>query len=442
VDTWTRRKFLTMSGVTAATALAAGATLYSIDDLLNSGSEDGDSESSVLVLVTLYGGNDGLNTLVPAWDKAYQDARPDLAYSEEEVLPLDEELGLNPGMKGFKKLWDEKRLAVVRGVSYPRPDRSHFRSMSIWQTGSPSHPLPSGWLGRWLDAAENPDPLRAVSIGATLPPLLAGEKTAGAAVQLGGLTLPDPWRVVCKELAQPQDGVHPLQARAAASLSDLTKVAAEFGTEGGKSKDGKYGKNGGKGKGGKNKDGEGKGEESQSPEDPTEARDGDGDDGATAGGQGQLGAQLDIVAKAIAAGAPTRAYSVSLGGFDTHANEKNTQSRLLGQLDGDISAFLEKIRATKARKRVVVAVYSEFGRRVKANANQGTDHGTAGPLFIAGESVKGGFYGEQPSLSKLKDDDLQMTTDFRDVYATLLERVLDTDPGKILDGHDRTLDFV
>jgi hypothetical protein len=264
VDTWTRRKFLTMSGVTAATALAAGATLYSIDDLLNSGSEDGDSESSVLVLVTLYGGNDGLNTLVPAWDKAYQDARPDLAYSEEEVLPLDEELGLNPGMKGFKKLWDEKRLAVVRGVSYPRPDRSHFRSMSIWQTGSPSHPLPSGWLGRWLDAAENPDPLRAVSIGATLPPLLAGEKTAGAAVQLGGLTLPDPWRVVCKELAQPQDGVHPLQARAAASLSDLTKVAAEFGTEGGKSKDGKYGKNGGKGKGGKNKDGEGKGEESQS----------------------------------------------------------------------------------------------------------------------------------------------------------------------------------
>lgn len=423
MDTWTRRKFLITSGVTAATALAAGATACSVDELLGSGSKQGaqSDDASVLVLVTLYGGNDGLNTVVPAWDAAYHDARPDLAYGEDEVLPLGEELGLNPGMKGFKKLWDDKKLAIVRGVSYPRPDHSHFRSMSIWQTASPSQPLPSGWLGRWLDGARDPDPLRAVSIGATLPPLLAGEKTAGAAVQLGGLTLPEPWRKVCTDLAQPQDGVHPLQARAAASLGDLTEVAAEFG------------------------EGADEDERSPAPQDPAEPRDeGDdgADDGASAGGQGQLGAQLAVVAKAIAAGVPTRAYSVSLGGFDTHANEKNTQSRLLGRLDADISAFLEKVRSTKAGGRVVVAVYSEFGRRVTANANQGTDHGTAGPLFVLGEPVKGGFYGDQPSLSNLKGDDLPTTTDFRDVYATLLDRVLDTDPGKVLDGHDKTLDFV
>nr|WP_206313753.1 DUF1501 domain-containing protein [Streptomyces coryli] len=404
---------MTASGVTAGAALAAGATAYSVDDLLGSSTEASRaSEARTLVLVTLYGGNDGLGTVVPAWDRAYRDARPDLAYGEDEVLPLGEELGLNPSMKGFKKLWDKEHLAIVRGVSYPRPDHSHFRSMSIWQTGSPGSPASTGWLGRWLDVAGDPDPLRAVSVGATLPPLLAGEKTAGAAVQLGGLRLAKPWQQVCRELAQAQEGVHPLQARAAASLGDLTKVVGEFGAE-----------------------------RETAQVDPGEPRDGgeDGaDDGASAGGQGQLGAQLAVVAKAIKAGVPTRVFSVSLGGFDTHANEKNTQSRLLGEMDKALSGFLEEVRG----KKVVVAVYSEFGRRVKANANQGTDHGTSGPVFVLGEPVKGGFYGDQPSLTKLKDDDLQTTTDFRDVYATLLERVLGTEPGEVLDGHERTLEFV
>lgn len=152
--------------------------------------------------------------------------------------------------------------------------------------------------------------------------------------------------------------------------------------------------------------------------------------------------QLDVVARAITSGVPTRAYSVSLGGFDTHAAEKTTQSRLLGQLDHELGAFLDRVRKTKAGQKVVVAVYSEFGRRPKANANQGTDHGTAGPVFVLGAPVKGGFYGDQPSLTDLTDDDLRATTDFRDVYATLLRDVLDTDPAKILDGHDTTLAFL
>ncbi|MFG2506619.1 DUF1501 domain-containing protein [Streptomyces rubiginosohelvolus] len=412
MDTWTRRKFLTTSGVAGGVALAAGATAWGVDELLATGSGEPDADASVLVLVTLYGGNDGLNTLVPATDPRYQDLRGDLAYAEEEVLPLGEGLGLNPGLGGLKKLWDERRLAVVRGVSYPRPDHSHFRSMAIWQTASPSGPVPSGWLGRWLDHAGDGDPLKGVSVGATLPPLMAGETTAGAAVRLGGRKLPDAWLRCCTALSDVGRDAHPLIRRAGASLSDLVKVSSSFGAGG---------------------------EEPQT-QDPGEPRDEeDGNEGASAGGQGGLGAQLDVVARAIEAGVSTRAYSVSLGGFDTHANEKATQSRLLGGLDKDLTRFLERVRRTKAGRKVVVAVYSEFGRRPRANAGQGTDHGTSGPVFILGEPVKGGFYGDQPSLTDLTDDDLRTTTDFRDVYATLLRGVLDTEPDRILDGHAGSL---
>lgn len=415
MDTWTRRKFLTTSGVAGGVALAAGATAWGVDELLASGSGEPDADASVLVLVTLYGGNDGLNTLVPATDPRYQDLRGDLAYAEEEVLPLGEGLGLNPGLGGMKKLWDERRLAVVRGVSYPRPDHSHFRSMAIWQTASPSGPVPSGWLGRWLDHAGDGDPLKGVSVGATLPPLMAGETTAGAAVRLGGRKLPDAWLRRCTALSDVERDAHPLLRRAGASLSDLVKVSSSFG---------------------------GGGEEPQT-QDPGEPRDEeDGNEGASAGGQGGLGAQLDVVARAIEAGASTRAYSVSLGGFDTHANEKATQSRLLGGLDKDLTRFLERVRRTKAGRKVVVAVYSEFGRRPRANAGQGTDHGTSGPVFVLGEPVKGGFYGDQPSLTDLTDDDLRTTVDFRDVYATLLRGVLDTEPDRILDGHAGSLAFL
>ncbi|MFJ9322170.1 DUF1501 domain-containing protein [Streptomyces globisporus] len=415
MDTWTRRKFLTTSGVAGGVALAAGATAWGVDELLATGSGEPDSDASVLVLVTLYGGNDGLNTLVPASDPRYQDLRGDLAYAEKEVLPLGEGLGLNPGLGGLKKLWDERRLAVVRGVSYPKPDHSHFRSMAIWQTASPSGPKPSGWLGRWLDHAGDGDSLKGVSVGATLPPLMAGETTAGAAVRLGGRKLPDAWLRRCTALSDVERDAHPLLRRAGDSLSDLVKVSSSFGAGG---------------------------EEPQT-QDPGEPRDEeDGNEGASAGGQGGLGAQLDVVARAIEAGVSTRAYSVSLGGFDTHANEKATQSRLLGGLDKDLTGFLERVRKTKAGRKVVVAVYSEFGRRPRANASQGTDHGTSGPVFVLGEPVKGGFYGDQPSLTDLTDDDLRTTTDFRDVYATLLRGVLDTEPDRVLDGHAGSLAFL
>jgi uncharacterized protein (DUF1501 family) len=154
--------------------------------------------------------------------------------------------------------------------------------------------------------------------------------------------------------------------------------------------------------------------------------------GGNAGGDSNLTQQLDIVAKLVAAGAPTRVWSVSLGGFDTHANEKGAQAILLGVVSQGISKFMSQMRATNRSKDVVVLVYSEFGRRVKGNASDGTDHGTSGPVFVLGERVKGGFYGDQPTLNNLKNDDLVVTTDFRDIYGSILEKILGTPAERVL----------
>jgi uncharacterized protein (DUF1501 family) len=411
MDRLTRRRFLTLTGVTAAGALAVGATQVNWDDLLTAAETDPlDPDAGVLVVVTLYGGNDGLNTLIPASDPAYQNARHELAYQPNEVLSLGEGLGLNPGMKGMAGLWHDQKLAVVRGVGYPKPDHSHFRSMAIWQTASPDTQAKTGWLGRWLDESGD-DPLRALSVEPVLPPLLAGEKTAGASMPNGGLTLPTGKfgeAVQALGVAQPGETVE--QARASKSIADLFEAAKVL--------------NGA----------------SSSPDDPDSEDDQERQNGASAGGRGALGAQLDLVAGLVEAGVPTRAYSVSLGGFDTHADERGTQQRLLTELDAAVTPFVQRMRKTDRGRNVVVLVYSEFGRRVVANASEGTDHGTAGTMFLMGDRVRGGFHGEQPSLTDLDNGDLKETTDFRSVYGTLIEKVLGSDAGPVLPGYGDRLD--
>ncbi|MEV8374028.1 DUF1501 domain-containing protein [Kribbella sp. NPDC056861] len=411
MDNLTRRRFLTMSGVTAAGALAVGATQVNWSDLMSAAVENPlQSGDSVLVVVTLYGGNDGLNTVVPAGDPEYQKARPELAYEPEKVLDLGEGLGLSPGLKGLKGLWDEKALAIVRGVGYPQPDRSHFRSMAIWQTGSPKTSVPTGWLGRWLDAAGG-DPLHAVSVEPTLPPLLAGATTAAASLPVRGLKLPaGKVGTAFAALGKPSPGEEHWQAAAAKSLGDLQNAVKVLG---GAVHDQA---------------------EREDDEDEQKTK------GGSAGGNSQLGAQLDLVAGLVEAGVPTRAYSVSLGGFDTHADERGTQERLLAELDGALTPFVQRMRKSDRGRQVVVLVYSEFGRRVHANGSDGTDHGTAGPLFVLGDQVRGGFYGEQPSLTDLSNGDLVATTDFRDVYATMLRGVLGADGERILGGHSGNVD--
>ncbi len=395
----TRRRFLTYSGVAAAGALAVGATQVSWLDLLRAAERYPlDPDDAVLVVVTLYGGNDGLNTVVPSTDPAYQKARPDLAYQPDEVLDLGDGLGLNPGMTGLHALWEKRELAIVRGVGYPQPDHSHFRSMAIWQTASPQSQVPTGWLGRWLDATGD-DPLRAVSIDPVLPPLLAGATTAAASCPVRGLTMPP--GAVGRALgglasATADDG--PWAARVAKSYADLGRAAQVLGPAGTPSAPVHTGK-------GQRRSAVGAvptptvspGAAASDPDDPAAAS----LPASTAGGQGALAAQLDLVATLVEAGVGTRAYSVSLGGFDTHSDERGTQQRLLAELDSALSAFAVRMGATDRGRQVVVVVYSEFGRRVTANASDGTDHGTAGPMFVLGNGVRGGFHGGQPSLTDL-----------------------------------------
>jgi uncharacterized protein (DUF1501 family) len=396
-----RRRFLFASGVTAAGALAAGATQVHWTELFAAAQTNPlHPDQGVLVVVTLYGGNDGLNTVVPAGDPAYQKARPDLAYQPHEVLDLGDGLGLNPGMTGFKTLWDDKRLAVVRGVGYPVPDHSHFRSMAIWQTASPATSVPTGWLGRWLDTTGD-NPLLAVSVEPVLPPLLAGQHGAAVSLPVSGLTMPaGQLGSAFLALGGAQAGDSVATARAARSIVDLQDAVRVLG---------------------------GAVHDSAAPAAPK---------------QSPLGDQLDLVASLVEAGVPTRAYSVSLGGFDTHADEKATQQRLLTELDGALSSFVQRMRRSSRGQQVVVLVYSEFGRRVAANAGDGTDHGTAGPVFLLGAGVRGGFYGQQLSLSDLDNGDLKESTDFRSIYATVLAKVLSTDPGRVLGDYSGRLDSV
>jgi uncharacterized protein (DUF1501 family) len=356
----------------------------------------------ILIVVTLYGGNDGLNTVVPYADPLYYSSRPDISYAADNILKLDDQLGLNPAMTGIKTMWDQKKVAIVRGVGYPKPDRSHFTSMAIWQSGTPITKLNSGWLGRWVESQEV-DPMLAISLGSVLPPLLAGDKRSGSALPLGGLVIPTgTFAKDCQKLARAASSDNKLMAAAATSMRTLFSVSNTITPV------------------------------LKMP--APVADDLPTVNGGNAGGDSNLAQQLDVVAKLIAAGSPTRVWSVSLGGFDTHANEANAQSQLLSTVSAALSRFTSQMKNTSRGKDIVTMVYSEFGRRVKGNASQGTDHGTAGPVFLIGDRVKGGFYGEQPSLSKLINGDLAVTTDFRDIYAAVLEDVLKSPAERVLTG--------
>ena len=397
----TRRGFLIASGVTGATALATGSGVITWNELFKRAAATPlPSGAKILVLVTLYGGNDGLNTVIPYADGAYHTARPDLAYTEAEVLHLDSELGLNPAMTGMAKLWQNKQLAIVRGVDYPNPDFSHFRSMDIWQSGSPSTPVNTGWIGRWLDATGD-DPIRAVNIGSVLPPLAVGAKCTAAALPLGHLRpLPTDLATAFLGLGRTDPADTAAAGMVTASYRAERAVATTFDPI----------------------------LDSASSTPGVDAPSAAG----SAGGSNSLKAQLDVVARCVKAGVPTTVYSVDLGGFDTHADEKGTQQAQLRVLDTAISGFLADMAADPRGRGVVLMAYSEFGRRVVANASQGTDHGSAGPVFLAGGPVRGGYYGEQPSLTDLNNGNLKSSVDFRSIYAEVLHRVLDSDPTRVL----------
>jgi uncharacterized protein (DUF1501 family) len=424
-----RRRFLSLAAAGSAVGLV-GPTIWS--QLASAAPEKGATSSTAtgrtLVLITLYGGNDGLNTVIPYTDPAYAAARGFLAIDPSTVLVLGDGYGLHPGMPRLQSLWKSGHLAIVQGVGFANPNYSHFESMDIWQTAMPEDPSGTGWLGRWLDKT-NASPLRAISIGPSVPTVLAGDKVQAAAIPPGPITLPGtPTDVALyRSLVSASNGDPDLLREAALSNANLLTVNSSLGPILERTAHANPLKLTG----------------SEAP-----STDGSEQALAVANGGGGLSAvnvlstQLSIVANLILADVPTEVYSVELGGFDTHTNELDTQSELLGELDTGVGAFLDAISHTTRGKDAVVVIYTEFGRRVVANASQGTDHGWANVVFVAGQPVKGGYYGEPPSLTNLSEGNQIFTTDFRRVFSTVLDQVVGVDAKDFLGGSFPQIAFV
>jgi uncharacterized protein (DUF1501 family) len=381
-----RRRFLQWTG---AGVFAALSTQLSLEDLASAANSSPlPLTTPILVIVTLYGGNDGLNTVVPYIDSAYLSARSNIALSASEVLPISDGLGFNAAMPSINALYGQNKVAVVLGTSYPDPSLSHFSSMAIWQSASLSADVTSGWIGRWLDRQPH-NPFNAIGIGSTLPPLMVGEKSVASMVDVGGIGLP--WGPVASILPRmgvpsPSDGA--LEAAAATSISDLYTTAKALGPLVTTSPTGSF-----------------------------------------------MSEQLSIVSTLINANVPTRVWEVNLSSFDTHTGEVSDQNALLAEVDAAVGAFMTSIGSGSRANDVTVMIYSEFGRRVMSNASDGTDHGTSAPVFLIGNSVKGGLYGEQPSLSALDvNGNLQVATDFRSIYGGVLQNVLNTPVSDIIPG--------
>ncbi|MCX7963672.1 MAG: DUF1501 domain-containing protein [Candidatus Sumerlaea chitinivorans] len=409
---FTRREFLRTASV-----LAVGATiprfLVEFASAAQTGVIPGFSDDRILVVVQLAGGNDGLNTVVPYADDAYYRARPTLAQPKEKLLRVDDHVAFHPKLAPLADLLQKQYLTIVEGVGYPNPNRSHFRSMEIWQTASDSREyLTTGWVGRYLDAACSGEakPVAGVSIGGEMPLAMVGKRGLAVTVQdlesFGWKTAENtaPPEALLQlnhalsktprtrgRLTAPtnffaQDNLSFLRqviADAAISTDLLRRVSSRSGSS------------------------------VTYPNDPF--------------AQG-----LATISKMIASGLPTRIYYVSLTGFDTHSNQLGTHERLLDQFAKGLAAFWQDLEAQGNAERVLVMTFSEFGRRVAENGSQGTDHGTAQPMFLIGKVVRPGFAGARPSLTDLEAGDLKFTTDFRSVYATVLEKWLGTSSETVL----------
>jgi uncharacterized protein (DUF1501 family) len=389
-------------------------------------------DGTILVVLQLAGGNDGLNTLVPFGDDAYYKARPRLGKREKEIIKLNDHCGLNAAMPYLGSLFKDGKLGIVQGVGYPNPNRSHFVSTSIWETADPSHRSGTGWLGRYFDnVCPGADPTVGISFNKTQPESFGALKNPGVC-----LSTPELYRWIHRggdraqaeeffaDLNQP-DLDEQLEAVAGASIADpaggkpggikgesnldfLERVALDARVSSAKIL------------------------ELASKHKTTVAYDGT-----------PIARNLNLVARMIAGGMPTRVYYVSHGGFDTHNQQVNSHDRLLGQLDNALKSFFADLKQQGNDQRVVLMTFSEFGRRVQENASSGTDHGKASCLFVAGPAVKGGLHGTHPSLTELAEGDLKHSVDFRGVYAGVLQDWLKApDIQPILRGDFKPLELI
>lgn len=379
-------------------------------------------DGKILVVVQLSGGNDGLNTVVPYADDAYHSARPSLRVAPERVLRLNDYVGLHPNLAPLRDMLDQDRLTIVQGVGYPNPNRSHFRSMDIWHSARPDDEQPtSGWLGRYFDnTCDGADPHAGVSIGDTLPLSMKGQKITPLSFER-----PENYRYRGDDAAAyetlnrgavPTQDEEPLTRVIAAPRRKVSAVTqaeqVDFLTR--------------------------TAMDAQLSSDTVRRMASAHRPRAQYPG-GEFGAGLRTIAAMIRGGLPTRVYYVALGGFDTHANQSGRHDQLMTQFAQGMQAFWEDLREQKNDQRVLALSFSEFGRRVAQNASAGTDHGAAAPMFLMGPSVRSGVLGTHPSLTDLDAGDLKFGTDFRSIYATVLQEWLDTPSKPILGQQFKTL---
>ena len=350
------------------------------------------SNDKVLVVVQMLGGNDGLNSVIPFASDGYARGRKALRIPRAQVREITPEIGLHPGLDGFARLLDKGQLAIVQGVGYPNPDRSHFRSQEIWETArTEAGALETGWLGRGLDALPP-------AVGGDLPALHVGGRRLPLALKAKAADVPSLETLAQYRLQVEGDDAAKRQARDAidgvARLDRSDDPLLGFIR---RSTVSAY-------------------ESSRRLESLAT-----GPAGGPKYPNYGLARRLELVAQIIKAGFGTRVYYTALDGFDTHANQAATHSALLTELADSIAAFQGDMAASGDQDRVAVLSFSEFGRRVGENASAGTDHGAAAPVFLAGPVAQAGLVGDHPSLDDLDDGDLKHHTDFRRVYAEILD---------------------
>ena len=414
-----RRDFLQAGLVFGAGAAGLAAGYASVPDAfaraVYAAKSNGITNNSVLVMIQLAGGNDGLRTIIPLQDPRLHDLRPKLAaLSVDQALPLDSDFGLNQNLKGTKALWDQGRVAIVQGVGYPNPTFSHFESIRIWETGDPTRRQIDGWLGRTL--AQSYDsfghPLTGCACGATDVPgalrdlqatltVINNQKTFGfnggnqVEAAVGALYKATPGvygALFDTAMATAQDSIAKLRTsqasyQAMADYSDTQRLIYSS--------------------------------------------------------KNQLAAALQLASELIVTGTGVKLLHVTLGGFDTHYTELNRHDDLMSYVDSAVSAFYKDLSAHGKADNVLIATWSEFGRRPKENASGGTDHGAAAPLILIGNPLKGGMYGKAPSLTDLDaTNNLKYQVDFRSVYQDILGGHLGADPKEILGGAFDKLGFI
>lgn len=422
----TRREFLA-SGLKGVGLLAA--TSYVPAFLTRTAEAAGAaSDSRILVVLQLSGGNDGLNTIVPFTDDLYYKARPTIGIKAGDVLKANDKLGLHPALRPIKEEFDKGHVAIVQNVGYPNPNRSHFRSMEIWHTGSDDTQRRevTGWMGRYFDAqCSGAEPRRrtemgtiGMNFGKVMPQSFRNNSNVGLSLENPDTFLWNPsgetlglakaQEAIFAKLNRPDSGGMSAMRRGMESLGGISSdqpgavdflkhTAMNAIVAGDRIRD-----------------------ILDKAKEPTNYP------------RSGLAQQLKTIGKLVAGNFPTRVYYAHIGGFDTHQGQAASHERLLGDVAGSVTAFFADLRQQKNADKVVVLAFSEFGRRVQENGSAGTDHGAAGPMFVFGEKIKGGIHGAPPDLANLLGGDVKPLIDFRQVYAAILDGWLGTNSEKVL----------